>query len=116
MQQHMVIKAMLGGLLDTLGQILLVYAVVPLMAGQALELAALRSLPCALSLMIWRSVTGFQGVSFLVEAPRAHCVSHRARHRSRVPCWRTMPSFSILEANVVRFMPKRAAAPFGEAE
>ena len=46
MQQHMVIKAMLGGLLGTLGQILLVYGVVPLMAGHALDLAALRDLPC----------------------------------------------------------------------
>ena len=43
---------MLGGLLGTLGQILLVYAVVPLMAGHALELAALRGLPCALGLLI----------------------------------------------------------------
>ena len=51
MQQHMVIKAMLGGLLGTLGQILLVYGVVPLMAGYALELAALRDLPCALGLL-----------------------------------------------------------------
>ena len=52
MQQHLVIKAMLGGLLGTLGQLLLVYAVVPLMAGHALELAALRGLPCALGLLI----------------------------------------------------------------
>ena len=52
MQQHMVIKAMLGGLLGTLGQILLVYGVAPLMAGQALELAALRGLPCALGLLM----------------------------------------------------------------
>jgi hypothetical protein len=51
MQQHMVIKAMLGGLLGTRGQILLVYGVVPLMAGHALELAALRDLPCALGLL-----------------------------------------------------------------
>ena len=36
MQQHIVIKAMLGGLLGTLGQILFVYGVAPLMAGQAL--------------------------------------------------------------------------------
>jgi hypothetical protein len=41
MQQHMVIKAMLGGLLGTLGQILLVYGVVPLIVGHARELAAL---------------------------------------------------------------------------
>jgi hypothetical protein len=52
MQQHMVIKAMLGGLFGTLGQILLVYGVAPLMTGQALELAALRDLPCALGLLM----------------------------------------------------------------
>lgn len=52
MQQHMVIKAMLGGLLGTLGQILLVYAVVPLIAGHALDLAALRGLPCTLGLLL----------------------------------------------------------------
>ena len=52
MQQHMVIKAMLGGLFGTLGQILLVYGVAPLMTGQALELAALRDLPCALGLLL----------------------------------------------------------------
>jgi hypothetical protein len=34
MQQHRVIKAMLGGPRGTLGQLLLVYTVVPLMAGQ----------------------------------------------------------------------------------
>ena len=52
MQQHRVIKAMLGGLLGTLGQLLLVYGVAPLMAGQALELSVVRNLPCALGLML----------------------------------------------------------------
>ena len=52
MQQHMVIKAMLGGLLGTLGQILLVYGVAPLMAGHALELAVLRDIPCSLGLLL----------------------------------------------------------------
>ena len=52
MQQHRVIKAMLGGLLGTLGQILLVYGVAPLMTGHTLELAALRDLPCALGLLM----------------------------------------------------------------
>ena len=52
MPQHMVSKAMLGGLLGTLGQILLVDGVAPLMAGHALELAALRGLPCALGLLM----------------------------------------------------------------
>jgi uncharacterized protein DUF6789 len=51
MQQHMVIKAMLGGLLGTLGQTLLVYGVAPLIAGPALEVAALRDLSCAPGLL-----------------------------------------------------------------
>ena len=49
MQPHMVITAMRGGLLGTLGQ-MLVYGVAPLMAGHALELTALRDCPCAPSL------------------------------------------------------------------
>ena len=52
MSQHSVSKAMLGGLLGTLGQILLVYGVAPLMAGHALELAALRDIPCSLGLLL----------------------------------------------------------------
>jgi hypothetical protein len=52
MQQHIVIKAMLGGLLGTLGQILFVYGVAPLMAGQALDLAVLRGLPCTPGLLL----------------------------------------------------------------
>jgi hypothetical protein len=52
MQQHTVITAMLGGLLGTLGQMLLVYGVAPLMAGHALELAALRDCPCAPGLLL----------------------------------------------------------------
>ena len=52
MSQHSVSKAMLGGLLGTMGQILLVYGVAPLMAGHALELAVLRDLPCALGLLL----------------------------------------------------------------
>jgi hypothetical protein len=52
MQQHIVIKAMLGGLLGTLGQILFVYGVAPLMAGQALDLAVLRGFPCTPGLLM----------------------------------------------------------------
>ena len=52
MQQHMVITAMLGGLLGTLGQMLLVYGVAPLIAGHTLEVAALRDCPCAPSLLL----------------------------------------------------------------
>jgi hypothetical protein len=52
MPQHSVSKAMLGGLLGTLGQILLVYGVAPLMASYTLELAALRDFPCASGLLL----------------------------------------------------------------
>jgi hypothetical protein len=52
MSQYSVSKAMLGGLLGTLGQILLVYGVAPLMAGHALEPAVLRDIPCSLGLLL----------------------------------------------------------------
>jgi len=52
MQQHIVIKAMLGGLLGTLGQILFVYGVAPLLAGPSLDLAVLRGLPCTPGLLM----------------------------------------------------------------
>jgi hypothetical protein len=52
MPQYSVSKAMLGGLLGTLGQMLLVYGVGPLMAGRALELAVLRDIPCSLGLLL----------------------------------------------------------------
>ena len=52
MQQPMVITARLGTLLGTLGQMLLVSGIAPLIAGHALELAALRDFPCALGLLL----------------------------------------------------------------
>ena len=52
MSQYSVSKAMLGGLLGTLGQMPLVYGVAPLMAGHALELAVLRDIPCSLGLLL----------------------------------------------------------------
>ena len=52
MPQRMVIKAMLGGLLGTLMQIMLVYGVVPLIADQSLGIAALEVAPCALGLLM----------------------------------------------------------------
>ena len=52
MQQHIVIKAMLGGLLGTLGQIVFVYGVAPLMAGQVINLVVLRGLPCTPGLLM----------------------------------------------------------------
>jgi hypothetical protein len=57
MQQHIVIKAMLGGLLGTLGQILCVYGVAPLLAGPSLDLAVLRGLSCTPGLLM-HIVTG----------------------------------------------------------
>jgi len=52
MQRHIVVKAMLGGLLGTLGQILFVYGVAPLMVDHPLGLTALRDLPCTLGLLL----------------------------------------------------------------
>jgi hypothetical protein len=52
MQQHVVITAMLGGLLGTLGQIIVVYGVVPLVAGHSLDSAALGGSPFALGLLL----------------------------------------------------------------
>jgi hypothetical protein len=52
MQQHLVITVMLGGLLGTLGQMLLVYGVAPLMAGHGLALVARRDFPCAPGLFL----------------------------------------------------------------
>src|SRR5262249_61362317 len=52
MSQHSVSKAMLGGLLGTLGQILLVYGVAPLMAGHPLEPAGLRDITCSLGPLV----------------------------------------------------------------
>ena len=51
MPPHYVIKAMLGGLLGTVVQTLLVYGVIPLLMGQAFDMAAMLGPPCALSLL-----------------------------------------------------------------
>jgi hypothetical protein len=52
MPQYSVSKAMLGGLLGTMGQILLVYGTAALVAGHALELAVLRDFSCVLGLLL----------------------------------------------------------------
>jgi hypothetical protein len=52
MQPYTVRITMLGGLLGTLAQILCVYGVVPLIAGHALDRAALGGGPCALGLLL----------------------------------------------------------------
>jgi len=65
LQPHMVITAMRGGLLGTLGQMLLVYGVAPLMAGHALELAALRDCPGAPGLRLHLLRGGLFPLGFL---------------------------------------------------
>jgi hypothetical protein len=47
MRQHYVAKAMVGGLLGTLLQTLMVYGVAPVMAGQSMDVAALLERSCA---------------------------------------------------------------------
>ena len=51
MHPHFVIKAMLGGLLGTLVQTLLVYGVTPLLMGQSFDMAAMLGPRCVLSLL-----------------------------------------------------------------
>jgi hypothetical protein len=51
MHPHFVIKAMLGGLLGTLVQTLLVYGVIPLLMGQSFDMAAMLEPRCVLSLL-----------------------------------------------------------------
>jgi hypothetical protein len=52
MPPHTVITTMLRGLLGTLAQIIVVYGVVPLVAGHSLDSAALGGSPCALGLLL----------------------------------------------------------------
>src|SRR5215468_2156506 len=52
MPPHTVITTMLRGLLGTLAQIIVVYGVVPLIAGHSLDSAALGGSPCALGLLL----------------------------------------------------------------
>ena len=47
MRQHYVVKAMIGGLLGTLLQTLMVYGVAPMMAGQSMSVAAMLEHSCA---------------------------------------------------------------------
>ena len=41
MRQHYVVKAMVGGLLGTLLQTIMVYGVAPMLAGQSMDMAAM---------------------------------------------------------------------------
>ena len=45
MRQHYVVKAMVGGLLGTLLQTIMVYGVTPMLAGQSMDMAAMHSPP-----------------------------------------------------------------------
>ena len=47
MRQHYVVKAMVGGLLGTLLQTLMVYGVAPMMASQSMDVAAIIGHACA---------------------------------------------------------------------
>jgi hypothetical protein len=47
MYQHYVTKAMVGGLLGTLLQTIMVYGVAPIMAGQPMDVAAMLGHPCS---------------------------------------------------------------------
>ena len=47
MRQHYVSKAMVGGLLGTLLQTIVVYGVAPMMAGQAMDVATLLERSCS---------------------------------------------------------------------
>ena len=51
MRQHYVAKAMVGGLLGTLSQTIIVYGVAPMMAGQSMNMAALLEHSCAPGLL-----------------------------------------------------------------
>ena len=47
MRQHYVVKAMVGGLLGTLLQTIMVYGVTPMLAGQSMDMAAMLGSSCA---------------------------------------------------------------------
>jgi len=51
MQQHYVSKAIVGGLLGTLLQTIVVYGVAPIMAGQAMDVTALLEHACGSALL-----------------------------------------------------------------
>ena len=51
MRQHYVAKAMVGGLLGTLLQTIMVYGVAPMLAGQSMDVAAITGHACAPSLL-----------------------------------------------------------------
>jgi uncharacterized membrane protein YagU involved in acid resistance len=52
MRQHYVSKAIVGGLLGTLLQTVVVYGMAPIMAGQAMDVAALLAHSCSPTLLV----------------------------------------------------------------
>jgi len=52
MRQHYVAKAMVGGLLGTLLQTIMVYGVAPMMAGQSMNVAAMLGSSCAPGMLV----------------------------------------------------------------
>ena len=52
MRQHYVAKAMVGGLLGTLLQTIMVYGVAPVMAGQSMDVAAMLRPSCAPGMLV----------------------------------------------------------------
>ena len=52
MRHHYVAKAMVGGLLGTLLQTIMVYGVVPMMAGQSMDVAAMLGLSCTPGILV----------------------------------------------------------------
>jgi hypothetical protein len=52
MRQHDMAKAMVGGLLGTLLQTITIYGVVPMMAGQSMDVAAMLGRSCAPGMLV----------------------------------------------------------------
>jgi hypothetical protein len=52
MRQHYVAKAMVGGLLGTLLQTIMVYGMAPMMAGQSINVAAMLESSCAPGMLV----------------------------------------------------------------
>ena len=63
MRQNAVSTAMVGGLLGTLAQTLMVYGIIPMLRGQAIDMASLLGGSCTLGLLS-HFVSG--GVLFLI--------------------------------------------------
>src|SRR5262252_5816135 len=69
---------------------------------------AVRCRACFRTLALGHGAAEGGGHDSVVDIQRVH-------HRDSISRGRTMPSFTILETSVLRFRPKRAAAPWGPA-